>query len=459
LKGKKKPSVFDSTGEKDTHDTLRSDSKQNDREPTSINETGFDPNSTNEDKHPIGKGRKVAEKVEGVGVIPIPPKSVSPDEGPLDNKGDYPSREDFLIYLAPANDAESSIRCDNRSNNRSRSTHDPDKLDPEDYVRQLETKVGERLSTKRRAIMKHIASINLGRGIGATRIDLEKIGIRKDNAEKILRQLREDQFLVLHHKKTGRLHAYALPNLVHLMPGSVEDRKREDQFPFDVTLMLAAKLTKTHYGYHNIGLETSLNYIEDYDILDWPIKSQKNKQKVKAFRLDKTRTCIFKVSPTSTLEIDFQSTSAEYFFHTSQGVLELFEDCGESRGILKLEANNRMEIVPRISEWTITHFDYSKNLQTRRLQSNYPNEMMSWRGRGVLKLKYLATLFQIYQKPMPFIGDCLRVEGHKSIKGGIKMSEMLERIIRAESDNSGQAKHPFTTLEEMLLSGTAKVID
>ena len=458
LKVKKKTSVSDSLDEKDTHTPHSAYAKPIGHEPTSINEIGFDKQPGNEENNSIGKGDKVAEKVEGVEVKSISNSSSNTDEEPLSNKLDPPSREDFVIYLNTAEDTDSIKVQSVVSNNRPKKDHYPHKpLEPEDYIRQLENELNDRLSEKRRDVMKHIAAIYLGKGIGGTRRDLEKIDIAKDNAEKMLRELREDGFLI-RNGKTGRMNRYVPSNLVHLMSSSAaEVRKTVNHLPFSVSLVLAAELAKTHYGYHNIGLQTSLNYKEDYDILDWPIKSQKNKQKVKRFMLDKTRTCTFTVSPTTNVEIDIQCTHKEYFFHTSGGMLDLFESGGEIKGILKREAQHRMEVVSPIGEWLLTHFDYSKNPSIRHLQDNYPIEKMSWEGKGVLKLRYLATFFQIYQKPMPFVGDCLRIDGHKRIKGGVKMTDMLERINRAENDKT--QKHPFVTLEEMLLSGETEEIE
>jgi len=65
---------------------------------------------------------------------------------------------------------------------------------------------------------------------------------------------------------------------------------------------------------------------------------------------------------------------------------------------------------------------------------------------------------------MPYIGECLRAEGRFSTKEGVKVADSIPRITAAvssgigdDSSNNGNdtqdnKKHPFTTLEEMLLN-------
>ncbi len=55
----------------------------------------------------------------------------------------------------------------------------------------------------------------------------------------------------------------------------------------------------------------------------------------------------------------------------------------------------------------------------------------------------LGHLFQIYQKPMPLIGNCLRIEGRHSEKADKNLVEQIEKLPIEEN-------HLFVTAEEML---------
>jgi hypothetical protein len=71
-------------------------------------------------------------------------------------------------------------------------------------------------------------------------------------------------------------------------------------------------------------------------------------------------------------------------------------------------------------------------------------------------VKYLGTLFQIYCKPMPEKGECLRVDGHYTTTDKKKAVEMVGDIAAANVTETVK-KHPFTTAEELLLRDRGKV--
>ncbi len=83
---------------------------------------------------------------------------------------------------------------------------------------------------------------------------------------------------------------------------------------------------------------------------------------------------------------------------------------------------------------------------------------------GRLKLKHLGTIFQIYPKGLPDLGDCLRFEGQyitkekKKLKDSI--SDMIANGVRGyDSENNnkdegnserGSKKSPFKTAVDLL---------
>ncbi len=319
-----------------------------------------------------------------------------------------------------------------------------DTLDPESLVRDLETHLQRKLSKKPRQVMLLAAAINLGKGIGITVKHLQSHGFGEAYAEKLLRELSGADFLAEMDKRSGHMKQYCLPNYLHVLLTKANNPK-EEILPNDITLLVAKELGALAYGYHNIGLETSLNYKEDYELIRWPILSHLNKQKVQTYRLDTIRSCTFTLSTTGKLNMDIQCTHRPYFFHTSSGLLDLFTGCGQIYSLLQISANNRLNVVPRIGDWYLTHFDYNKDLHVKGLKNKY-DMIASWSSKGLLKIEYLATIFQAYCKPVPFDGECLRFEGHYRAKG-----EEKERLENMVAKLANKDMHPFTTLEEMLL--------
>ncbi|HXT85074.1 MAG TPA: hypothetical protein VN704_12230 [Verrucomicrobiae bacterium] len=188
-------------------------------------------------------------------------------------------------------------------------------------------------------------------------------------------------------------------------------------------------LSNREYRYHNIHLETALNYKDDYDLLKWNIPSSHNKQKVIIFKLSLYRKCSMVVSPNGTVNITIECTYDPYEYYTSEGIIGFIESCGEASKLLKEEANDRLNVVPPISEWYLTQFDYNKDISISNINNGTSHpQVTNWStsssaaatvattANGRLKVKHLGTLFQIYPNGLPVHGDCLRFEGHYIVK-------------------------------------------
>ena len=100
-----------------------------------------------------------------------------------------------------------------------------------------------------------------------------------------------------------------------------------------------------------------------------------------------------------------------------------------------------MGVVPPVWEWYLTQFDYNKDLVIRELRDKNP--VVDWAAKGLLKVKYLGAVFQIYSKDMPDLGECLRWDGHYSTR-------QKERVVETVANITGKGKLPFTTAEELL---------
>jgi hypothetical protein len=48
---------------------------------------------------------------------------------------------------------------------------------------------------------------------------------------------------------------------------------------------------------------------------------------------------------------------------------------------------------------------------------------------------------------MPYVGECLRSEGHFIANEKVRIKSMIPKLVATD----GKEKHPFTTVEEMLI--------
>jgi hypothetical protein len=142
--------------------------------------------------------------------------------------------------------------------------------------------------------------------------------------------------------------------------------------------------------------------------------------------------------------------------------MNFFGICGKIDTYLQLSTKNRLNVVPWFGNWSLMQFDYNKDLSTKTLKNKYSSQSINWSSKGVLKVLYLGVIFRIYCKMMPYKGECNRLEDRLSTIGKVKMNDSISHIAAISSDTSadssdnandaeGDRKHPFTTIEEMLL--------
>jgi hypothetical protein len=344
---------------------------------------------------------------------------------------------------------------------------DTSSIDPvEDLVRDWEAKNNRKaLSKTFRNIALQAATIHIIQERGITVSDLVIDGFKRDYAEKLLPQAVSIGLLIRLDNRLGKQYQYVLSNYVHkLNSKSVEENEEiEEILHYDVTLILARELSGMEYAYHNIHLITTLNYKEDYHVLNWDVPSKVNQQKVKSFNLEPKRSVNFRVSPSGTVNISIECTYLPFEFHTAAGLMNFFGICGQIFTYLQLSTKNRVNVVPWFGNWSLIQFDYNKDLPTKTLKDKYQSKVINWSSKGVLRVYYLGVIFRIYCKIMPYIGECLRAEGRYSTKEEVKVADSLPWIAAAVSgsgdassnngnDAENNKKHPFTTIERMLLN-------
>jgi hypothetical protein len=100
--------------------------------------------------------------------------------------------------------------------------------------------------------------------------------------------------------------------------------------------LLVREISATKYVYHNIHLQTAVNYNEDYSLFKWPILSHGNKQKVNTFNIGPRRSCSFVVSPNRTINVSIECTLEPFKLHEPHELVAFFVCCGQIKNMLQL---------------------------------------------------------------------------------------------------------------------------
>src|SRR4051794_23066836 len=307
------------------------------------------------------------------------------------------------------------------------NTNDPSNLkaidDPESVVRDLEKRNLQRLQLKNlpsqaRHELKLAASLHIREAKGLTVDHLQKLHFKKDNAEKIIQDAKRQGLLIPGKNRKGKQKQYYLSNYKHVIDERAKKNyKYKELLPVDkdIIIKLLQILSSRKYVYHNIHLETYLNYSkDDYDAIKWHVKSQRNKQKIKTFKLSLNRDCSIIISRTGTVNISIECSFKPYGFHTPSGLIEFLGSCGQALNVIQAAADNRLDVVPSIPQWYINQFDYNKDMPCSA-KRNTDTQVLSWsdiKAYGRLQIEHLGTIFQIYPKGLPDNGDYIRFEGH-----------------------------------------------
>ena len=320
---------------------------------------------------------------------------------------------------------------------------------------------GIKLTRRARKLALLAASLHLYEGRGITVNDLMKLRMGKDNAEMKLYLSKKNDLLIPHETlKIGKQKQYFLSNYKYIIDIKEKQKARDKDKEIipddDLILQLIRIISCSKYKIHDIHLETNLNYKEDYESIPWNIPSNKNKQKIKTFKLEPRRKCSITVSRTGTIEISIECTLDSYKFHTPSDLVTFIGARGEALREIKIATNDKTNVVPPIPEWYFTQLEFNKDISI-----NDP-AIVSWAPvNGRLKIKYLGVIFQIYPKELPEIGECARFESKFTTKSKEKrMIDTLAELVNDDNDEDGAEqgkKSPFITAEEILKKVKEKI--
>jgi hypothetical protein len=313
----------------------------------------------------------------------------------------------------------------------------------EEIILDLEITSNTKFGNKQRKVIEYIATLNL-KSLGVT---VEKLMIqfnfKKDYAEKFIYELRSKGILKSSGIRDGHMLTYFLTNMQDYIPspkdldikGNSSYQEENHFIDQDLIWGLCKLITNHPGGFHDIRLQTRLNYDDDYVRLashgesEWTVISDRNKAKVKEVRLSLFRTAKLLVSPNGTVEIYIGASRKPYNLCKDIGLSELMADLGKIEGIFhtELSISNPLE---DFMDWNIIRLDF--NFDVKDLKSSYISN-----NSGKLQVKNLSGLYQFYVKQLPTEGLVLRLENRLSFpKPYPTINEFMNSFSKSVDHNS-----------------------
>lgn len=298
----------------------------------------------------------------------------------------------------------------------------------------LQSTLDIKFSNKQREIIEFIAKDNYsGRGITVKHLETQ-FSYTKHYAEKVITELKSRKIIIPTSVRKGHMKTYFLTNMQDYIRIPEYDGKANSSYQMknydihqDLIMTLLKAITNNPGGFHDIRLQTRLNYNGDYDRLAldgqsrWSLKCDRNKAKVKEVRLSPFRTARLQVSPNGTVEIYIGASRNPYTLYKEIGLSELMADLGKIESIFHADLNtsNPLEY---FLDWWIIRLDY--NYDVKNLKASYISE-----SRGKLQVKDLSGLYQFYVKQLPTEGAVLRLENRLSFpKPYPTIKEFMDRL-------------------------------
>jgi hypothetical protein len=286
----------------------------------------------------------------------------------------------------------------------------------EEIISDLESRLNIKFKNKQREVIEYIATLNFKKvGVTVKKL-MSQFNYTIHYAEKVIHELKSNGILISGGIRAGHMLSYFLTNMQDYIPLPENPADKENSsnpknsydIDQDMIMSLCKAITNHPGGFHDIRLQTRLNYNEDYNRLElngqsrWSIKTDRNKAKVKEIRLSPFRTAKLQVYPNGTVEIYIGASRNPYTLYKEIGLSEFMVDLGKVEAIFHADLNisNPME---HFFEWYIIRLDY--NFDIKNLEVSYLTN-----SKGKLQVKDLSGLYQFYIKQLPTEGAVLRLE-------------------------------------------------
>jgi len=284
-----------------------------------------------------------------------------------------------------------------------------------------------------RRVLEYVAKCNLSKEFPISRDIGLFLRLNYDATKALLKRAVDNGLLISLPPQKGHWKRYVLANLQDCVVDELQikcepkqDLVELSQLLQNTHLQLTAlddRLAKCKLMFHHISLISELNDREDYIRLNWNIVSKNNRGKIFKLRLSRHRTCNVIIYPNGTCLIYIECSKEPFDLFSDPGLYELHSICGEIQREIKFQLSNFSPLRDEVFEWGITQIDGAYDIPIDDINKHGSlNESKGQDGRisfnwlGLVKIRHLNMLFQIYQKRMPTLGPCLRLERRFSFK-------------------------------------------
>ena len=300
---------------------------------------------------------------------------------------------------------------------------------PFDVVDELSALRKTRIKGSLRRILEHIAKCNLSNEYPTPNEIGKELRISYSTLKKTLQRAVGNRLIVRHPEKKGHSQRYVLYNMQdHVISGHSTNRDYDENDDGDIktdelyqsaTILMSALdelIENNRKMFHNISLTSELNDKDDYYRIEWKIQSQKNKGKVYEFRFARHRSGVITIYPNGRVLIDVRCSKEPFDLFIADGRNDLRVVCGQLLQELIKEISNLSPLKTDIPNWQITQIDGAYDIPIRDIEDKmnegrlpHQHASISLRRLGVLRIKHLDRIFQIYEKMLP-TGPSLRLE-------------------------------------------------
>jgi hypothetical protein len=343
--------------------------------------------------------------------------------------------------------------------------------DANQAIQYLESSINIQLKQHVKEIVIEAYNIHYKENRGITRQDIvERFKYSNSYAKKILYECQHRKVLVhLKGHKQGRFKEYFIAteietflqkqdNVKSGMKQGIGVTRQIDTSCMSIIQMLINEITARKPTFHKLMIHVKLGvpdpaikFDQDYNLLteknNWIVKSQKNKAKVKSFKLEHKRSCTIQVYPNGKVIVALECSYRPFKLNEEDGCREFFGIVGKVELILSHQFG-QFSIIPPAGEWLLKEYDRDVTIPESDPLKKYP-QIKRWYSKEGIQIKALDRIFQIYGKIMPICGMCLRLEE----KVGIKNDVQLEQGIKEAIDQPFEIASAFDLLENIKESG------
>jgi hypothetical protein len=273
-----------------------------------------------------------------------------------------------------------------------------------------------------RSIGEYVATQNLQKKFPTNKNIRTNLNIKREYCKKLLTKARRIGLLSIHQKRSGHQYRYYITNIRDHIIQDDDSGTRDPHEDLSSNLDLKMQLiilddlmSRTDISFHHINLKSKLKEKDDYNKLRWNLGSNENRGKIFNLKISTYRRCSIVVYPNGTVNMMIKCSNHPLYLGKVEDMTNFFAICGEILNVIKAETNNSEPLADDVSNWTFTQFDASFDIPVSEL--NKANKRDSdGKGRlsltffGVIHLKSLGQLYQIYSKNILQQGNVLRIE-------------------------------------------------